>query len=572
MRRRLFDWRYAVPLGAMLFFALLDLTGWIVFLAAHGQVRAFSDASSIVIDVHGEYDSRMISIPRPHPGGFRTGDRFSAAALPLAERLKLYGYTTVGPGDTVDVTVLRDGRRVRLHVPAVMTSLWTRWQVTNEIRGVLTTLAGIVALAIACWLVLVRPGAMTRAFAFFTFATLFTISTYPLPVPGLLAFAALSLTYAVQSAGPWGFVAFCARFPDGALPRAVRPLEWAAAVCGAGLGLLAAFRNSAGVLYPIASVPGWFLGDERDALMPRLFYLGPIFIYGLGVLAMWLRYRGLDRAGRAKVRIVLAALAAVALAAVAADVLYFVQPLHADVTLADEIAGWLGSAYVIVPPVVLYAIVRYRVVDVRFVLDRTVVYALLTVLLVGALRLVNFVVSAQLAQHRLAIAVELAVTLAFAISLDQLRGRLEHFVRAVLFRKREEGLRAIGQLRIAVANLHDPELVDVTLVNEAVAALALTSAAIYRRATVDSPLTLVAARSAPETDGEGEPALTCPIVAGEDVITVGTFGGHTNGADLDPDERAALQRLVETATHVVDRLRAQQLQRELAALRAVVAT
>jgi hypothetical protein len=572
LRQRLFDWRYTVPLGAMFFFALMNLAGWIVFLAEHGEVWAFSDTSSIVIDVHGGYDSRLVAISRPHPGGFRTGDRFSAAALPFAERLKLYGYTTVGPGDAVDLTVLRDGRRVRLHVPAVEISFWSRWQVTNEIRGLLTTLAGIVALAFACWLVLMRPGAMTRGFAFFTFGTLFATSFYPLPVPGLVAFAALSLTYAVQYACPWGFVTFCARFPDGTLPRAVRPVERAAAVFAGGLGLLSVFRNCAGVLYPIATVPGWFLGDEHDALMPRLFYLGPIGIFALGVLAMWLRYRRLDPAGRAKVRIVFAALLTVALAAAVADVLSFVQPLHSDVTLADEITGWLNASYVIVPPVVLYAIVRYRVVDVRFVLDRTVVYALLTVLLVGALRLVNFVVSAQLAQHRLAIAVELGVTLAFAVSLDQLRGRLEHFVRAVLFRKREEGLRSIEQLRTAIAAVQVPELVDVTVVSEAVSALSLTSAAIYRREGGDSPLTLVAARSASETDGEVEPVFVCPIVVGNDVIARGTFGGHTNGADLDPDERAALQRLVETATHVVDRLRAQQLERELSALRATVAT
>ena len=352
----------------------------------------------------------------------------------------------------------------------------------------------------------------------------------------------------------------------GATARAV------AAVFACGLGLLSIFRNSAAVLYPIASVPGWFLGDEHDALMPRLFYLGPIVIYGLGVLAMWLRYRLLDPAGRAKVRIVFAALLTVALAAGVANVLTLVQPLHTGLTLADEIAGWLGSAYVIVPPVVLYAIARYRVVDVRFVLDRTVVYALLTVLLVGALRLVNFVVSAQLAQHRLAIAVELAVTLAFAVSLDQFRGRLEHLVRTVLFRKREEGLRSIERLRIAVANIRDSELVDITVVSEVVAALSLTSAAIYRRGGSDPSLALVAVRSAASgTSGDAEPAFISSILAGDDVIAQAAFGGHTNGADLDPDERAALQRLVETTTHVVDRLRAQQLERELAALRATAA-
>jgi hypothetical protein len=98
----------------------------------------------------------------------------------------------------------------------------------------------------------------------------------------------------------------------------------------------------------------------------------------------------------------------------------------------------LGIA--IMPVVLTYAAVSRRLIDIGFVLNRTVVFAIVSTIVIGAFVLVEWTASAWFvgATHTTSSVVGLVVALALGLSLRYIHRYVERFVDHVFFRKRYE--------------------------------------------------------------------------------------------------------------------------------------
>lgn len=297
-------------------------------------------------------------------------------------------------------------------------------------------------------------------------------------VSGSVAFGADTLEYAFIPIGAWGFVEFCARFPDGRLLRSGRILSAVAGAIAILLGAEYALRNAAGVLYPISSLP-LLAADDKSSLLLRTGDTASVVLTALAIAAMVLRYRVLSAPDRLKVRAVLIAIALYCAYGMLRTVIEHFIPYHVEPTMLDQIGYWAQNLYVLIPITVLYAVLHYRMFEVRFVFSRALVYGVLTLAFVSVLRLITFLVSKELSESRLAL-VGLAVTLAFAFSAERLKSWIETLLRTHVFRAHTLALNELARISSSLAHADRHETVDEMLIEGATHILRLTSAAVFR--------------------------------------------------------------------------------------------
>jgi hypothetical protein len=107
-------------------------------------------------------------------------------------------------------------------------------------------------------------------------------------------------------------------------------------------------------------------------------------------------------------------------------------------TRALQIAGSVAYAFALA--IFLYAILRHRVVDVRVVLSRTLVYAMTTSLVLGLFALFESLMERTAIGHSASLVLELAVPLGLGVSLSTVHRRIDTLADRVIFRRqyREE--------------------------------------------------------------------------------------------------------------------------------------
>ncbi len=237
------------------------------------------------------------------------------------------------------------------------------------------------------------------------------------------------------------------------------------------------------------------------------------------------------------------------------------------------------------PAAVTYAILRHRVLDLGFVLNRGLVYATLTGMLLVAVTLVGWAVDHTIAETRLAVAAEVLVSVGFGLGLTWLHRRVEALIDAVLFRRRRLAAERIEVRIDALDFATDAGVIDAALVSDAARILELASAAVFRIADegdyrrtdavgwndgttnlgrndllVRALLAGEGTRVLDDLDigGEGfphgdvRPDLAIPIVLRHRLIAVALYGRHRNGTTLDAIERGMLERLARASASAYD--------------------
>jgi len=240
-------------------------------------------------------------------------------------------------------------------------------------------------------------------------------------------------------------------------------------------------------------------------------------------------------------------------------------------------------AQALFPIALAYAVLRHRVIDLNFALNRTVVYGLLTTLVVVVVTLVDWGTSRLLSQTRLALAVEATATIGFGLTLNWLHGRVEALVDRIVFRERHIAERRIEQRIAALPYATSETSVDLAMSAEAVKVLQLKSAAVFRRADADEPFRRVSDEGWPADsvreidrdsllvrtllaeertfflsdlaiDHEGlphddrKPILAVPIAAQHELLGFALYGAERDGASPDPQKIALLKRLAEASS------------------------
>jgi hypothetical protein len=457
---------------------------------------------------------------------------------------------------------------------------------------VVRTLSAFVFVAVGAGLVLLRPSIMTWAFY------LYCIGTEPGSIIGSIVllpqpFATIQ-ALAVTAAGDLallGAFSFAIRFPNEGTSLIRRKAEVVAIVF---IGALA-----------LAEAAGQFLSAHDGLPMNRLF--GITNIVSIATTAaiyatFFVTYVRGEDGERERIRYVIAAFT-VALGAALAETL---------MTNVGYVPYWLTSsldfAGVVVPIAVAYAVVRHRVMDVSFVVSRTIVYGLLTSFVIVVYSLIDWVCSSIVSATRVEAVAQVAASVAIGFSLSKLQQFTDRFVDRVFFRQRYHAEAAIRKLTQRLPHADSIDEVVHVLVDEAADALDLSSAAVFLRSEAtadlferagacgwegttverlfsDEQIVGKLARTQRLTtigdlDLEGcalpvgiaRPVLGLPIVAHDELTAVVLYGQHRSGATLDPEEEVLLDRLADAAAAAYDHLEAKRLREELNALRRTVTT
>jgi len=261
---------------------------------------------------------------------------------------------------------------------------------------------------------------------------------------------------------------------------------------------------------------------------------------------------------------------------------------------------------VALPLAVAYAVIRHRMFDVRFVINRALTYGILTALIVLIFSLIDYLVGQVLLASKLATAVEIVVAVLLSYYLAVLDKRLENFTERVFFRQRHEAVERLRRVGKALPNASSIDTVDDLLQSEPVGALTLASAAVFRKAddgagyvrrsatgwgpgtalklddedrlvlVLESEMTPVRIFDLrwqrPDLPSDAaSPVLAVPVVIHNALVAVALYGAHASGEDLDPDEVRALEGLAEGARAGYEHVAAEQLRQENEALAREVA-
>jgi hypothetical protein len=159
-----------------------------------------------------------------------------------------------------------------------------------------------------------------------------------------------------------------------------------------------------------------------------------------------------------------------------------VHPIH--------LSGIEWLTVMIFPIGCAYAILRHRIIDVNFVLNRTLVYTILTTLAVGIFVLLENILNAVAVSRGVGLAVELTVALSLGLSFNALHKRTESTIERTLFRRKHQAVRALQRLSEEAAYMESADALLERATTEIPRAVGASVSAVYEH--VDGGYRLVA--------------------------------------------------------------------------------
>jgi len=506
--------------------------------------------------------------------GIVPGDGIDERSTPLADRHVAPSTRDPAPGDRETLGVIQDGVRRTVTLTAAPQSFST----SSTVEWLVGKLATLLFVAVGALLVLLRPSLTTWGFFLYCIgASPGNDATYYsfLPVAPFIAIQMASI--AIIAAGYVGFLLFALEFPDDvpqpAWQRGFRRL------------LPFLFVAFVGTCVGANVAAGW-LGVPAGVL-DKLCAATAFLVYAVGIGSFISTYRVAAPPNRQRVRWVMLAVA-IALGGITAGIAAPFLPF----TIPDALFVALGILGFFVPPIVAYAVLRHRVIDVTFVINRALVYAVITSAIVAVFALIEWLVGHVLSSARIALALEIAAAIGLSFSLNAIHRRVATLVEGLFFRDRVVAQRAIAELAAELPKAESLESIEARIVAEPVRAYGLTGAAFFRRAGADGfrrtqdagwppgsiavlgaddPLVDRANRE-PEPfhldDGRLPAVLALPIVVAERLEALALYGAHESGDDLDPEERRNIGALARAAAHAFDHIELVGLRRRTAELEA----
>ncbi len=269
-------------------------------------------------------------------------------------------------------------------------------------------LSSLIFIAVGATLILVRPSYATWGFGLYCLLTLPT-AMYALPWPSAgAAFAATAFYDIIQNAGVAGLVLFVLEFP------------WPFDV---------PWRSRIRVLLPGGALPRCLSAMTLSIPTSRTLLLAPrrgirrtasckvAFGAVLTCCAMVVlcdSYRRIERDERERVRWVLLGFGVGLLGSYIGTTLIFSTILTSAPPLGVELA--LTSLNVLLPLAVAHAVIRHRVLEIRVVIERALVFVVLTTVLATIFALLDYLFGTLLEDFRLSrwIAAAISLGLAFA--------------------------------------------------------------------------------------------------------------------------------------------------------------
>jgi hypothetical protein len=312
---------------------------------------------------------------------------------------------------------------------------------------ILQVLCLLLYAVIAATLVLLRP--MPATWAFFLFSYYFIVAgSYALfsgYAPPAVVAALTVVTAVAQAIAPVALIVFALRFPNVRLDGAVAKLE-RVLIFGAAPLLLAWNAVYATLLYLVLGIvpPPWAM---------NLYMAVQVALFAAAGLLLIYRYLRADDETRARLQWVVVAFSLAFLP--------FVILVAASTAVGRVGSVWLGNlmstASIAAPIALAYTILRHKLFDIRLVVSRALIYAVLTTVTVGILALADWGFGLWLSQTRFALAAEAGLALVLGFSLTTLHRRVESFLNAVIFRAQTIALEALRRFTHEVELITDPQ-------------------------------------------------------------------------------------------------------------------
>ncbi|HZZ65574.1 MAG TPA: hypothetical protein VFE17_08760, partial [Candidatus Baltobacteraceae bacterium] len=283
---------------------------------------------------------------------------------------------------------------------------------------------------------------------------------------------------------------------------------------------------------------------------------------------------------------------------------YVDENLNAHALGGTPLINYLFAWFQPAPLGIAYVLTRTRVIDVRVVGARTIVYALLTAIPIGLFSVADWFFSRSLEDARLATFAEFAVAVFFGIWLSTLHKRIDAFVERIVFASRHHAFQRLHHAIHALSSIELSSTATEIMCGEAAGALNLASAAVfvsrgdcYERVAErgwegatetlerDDPLVLftrarhrtvrltdVAPSQSALPQGDARPEIAVPIIQHGNIAAVALYGRHVSGEHLDADEETLLGELVHAAASALDRLELSERLRQLESAAALRST
>ena len=557
-------------------------------------------ALSLIVLVAGGLDFRRIWTPIGQFGYYLNGDdvvQYVAGGSPAAKagiqvgdivdlqstppRFRYYAAEagTLEAGQSITLAIKHDGSSRLITLVAAPQATETYYAAYR----VAVLCIAVLYIALGAVLVLLRPGLMTWGFFFYCVANApFTFYCASLFFPYPWPYIEYPLQWALNSAGIVGLIVFALCFLR-------EPLKgWRSSMLRAMPWLLAAL-----VAYGTYFTYLWgWVGGPPGELFTRVYVAIPALLL-LAVMCLfvdtYIQARGQDRQRILWVVVAFGVNLAIQFAYSYLGVYWPGEPLW--------VAHVMQLSTVMVPLAVVYAVVKHRIIDITFVVSRTLVFGILTTILVGAFSIIDWFFTDYLRLARLGTIAEVGAVVAFGLWFNALHRRVDTFIDATFFRQRHKAEMQLARDAAALPLAPTTSAVAHFLVSEPVHALMLASAALFRRnsdgifgreqsegwgaddisrlGAEDDPLLMLAQtaggplslydhrwRTEAVPAGAACPVLALPIMVRRELVAIVFFGSHIHGEGLDPDEIKALAGLQTGAAAAYDHLDAERLRRD----------
>ncbi len=496
--------------------------------------------------------------------GLKKGDRIRFLAKGLSEKIAV-----LFPVPSVHARVIVNGTREVTLVAGPAQPVSLSW----NIGLTLVRLAFLLVAALLAWR---RPDdRASRALVVFLFTLGFGIAlnnnAFESPSLSFIVLQLLSTSAILYSFG--AAAQFAALFPSGQAPRTSRIMSnWTVGVCLFGIGV-----------FIFASLV------QIDTV--RLFAVSSVvyatFVIALGLLGATLIERYVhsplsERRRRFLIFVILAA----GLLGPAVDILV---ALFGGFNHAVD--AYASLTLIVIPVGLAYVILRHRVIDVGFVLNRAAVYGVVSIFIVGVFVVVETLLAkyVESTSHLTSTAVQLAVALALGFSIRAIHGRADRFVDNVLFRARHQAEAAIRTFAHDAPYITDERVLGERCIETVVHHAGARGAGIWLRDASGAyrPVqsTFADPCAADENDAAlvgmrarrviVEPArirstlpgvLAFPMVVRGELIGTLVCGPKTVDESYAPDEIDALEALCTAVGHAYDALEVRQLRLRLQAM------
>jgi len=362
--------------------------------------------------------------PRVHaalPAGLRAGDRVPVRRLGPAARAAVLTTRDIAPGSVITLPVIRAGTTRAVTVAAVRTRLFTPPQ-TAEFLG-FEALMFVIAM-----LTLWRGRSWAAWGLSATFLSALLVSG-PLQIPVaphvlLWRHAIITATHAVMFTTLYVFA-------DALAGASLPPRQRTAARAGFGIGLFAILAVQQVRYIELVRTGSAFMTGTYSAMLGPLNFIMPLVVLLAG-------YRHAAHQDRLRIRWVLWSTGLIFLS----NLLEFSAPASWDIVLSQVV--FVLQALAVLG--FLYAVLRTRLIDVAFVVDRALVFGLITALVFGTFSILELALHQFAISDRIGWTLQALAALVLAIVLSPLHKRLENWIEQAFFRSQRLALRALERL------------------------------------------------------------------------------------------------------------------------------